>query len=48
MITAKDNVTAVWVYKVPLKPFIKISGIKTATKTKVVAIIAKDTCLDPL
>ena len=29
-------------------PFIKISGINTATRTTVVAIIAKDTCLAPL
>ena len=46
--TAKDKVTAVCVYKVPLKPLIKISGINTATKTNVVAIIANDTCFEPL
>ena len=48
IITAKDKVTAVCVYKVPLKPLIKISGINTATKTNVVAIIANDTCFEPL
>ena len=48
MITAKLKVTAVSAYNTPAKPSIKIKGINTATRTKVVAIIAKDTCRDPL
>ena len=48
IITAKLKVTAVSAYNTPANPSIKIKGMNTATRTKVVAIIAKDTCLDPL
>ena len=44
---AKDNVIAVSRNKTPEIPLIKIKGIKTATRTKVVAIIAKVICLEP-
>ena len=39
---------AVSLNKVPEIPSIKINGRKTATKIKVVAIIANEICLDPL
>ena len=44
----KDKAIAVSLNKVPEIPSIKINGIKTATKISVVAIIAKDICLEPL
>ena len=44
----KDKAIAVSLNKVPEIPYIKISGKKTATKINVVAIIAKEICLDPL
>ena len=44
----KDKAIAVSLNKVPEIPSIKISGKKTATKINVVAIIAKEICLDPL
>ena len=44
----KDRAIAVSLNKVPEIPFIKIRGKKTATKIKVVAIIAKVICFDPL
>ena len=44
----KDNAIAVSLNKVPEIPSIKINGKKTATKIKVVAIIAKVICLEPL
>ena len=43
-----DKAIAVSLNKVPEIPSIKISGKKTATKINVVAIIAKEICLDPL
>ena len=43
-----DNAIAVSLNKVPEIPSIKINGRKTATKIKVVAIIAKEICLEPL
>ena len=43
-----DNAIAVSLNKVPEIPSIKINGKKTATKINVVAIIAKEICLDPL
>ena len=48
IITAEASVIAVCVNKTPVIPFIKIKGVNTATKTTVVAIIAKDTCFAPL
>ena len=44
----KDKAIAVSLNKVPDIPLIKINGIKTASKIKVVATIAKVICLDPL
>ena len=44
----KDRAIAVSLNKVPEIPYIKINGKKTAIKIKVVAIIAKVICLDPL
>ena len=44
----KDRAIAVSLNKVPEIPFIKINGIKTASKIKVVAIIAKVICFEPL
>ena len=44
----KDKAIAVSLNKVPEIPSIKINGKKTATKINVVAIIAKEICLDPL
>ena len=44
----KDNAIAVSLNKVPEIPSIKINGKNTATKINVVAIIAKEICLDPL
>ena len=45
---AKNKAIAVSLNKVPAIPSIKISGRNTAIKIKVVAIIAKVICLDPL
>jgi hypothetical protein len=42
----KDKAIAVSLNKVPAIPSIKIKGRKTATKIKVVAIIAKLICFD--
>ena len=44
----KDSAIAVSLNKVPDIPSIKIKGKKTATKIKVVAIIANVICLEPL
>ena len=44
----KDNAIAVSLNNVPEIPSIKIKGKKTATKIKVVAIIAKEICFEPL
>ena len=44
----KDKAIAVSLNKVPDIPLIKINGIKTASKIKVVAIIAKVICFEPL
>ena len=44
-IIEKDNAIAVSLNKVPDIPLIKINGIKTASKIKVVAIIANVICL---
>ena len=44
----KDRAIAVSLNKVPDIPLIKINGIKTASKIKVVAIIAKVICFEPL
>ena len=44
----KDNAIAVSLNKVPEIPSIKIYGKKTATKINVVAIIAKEICIEPL
>ena len=46
--TAEAKVIAVWVNNTPVIPLINIRGIKTATNTTVVAIIAKETCFVPL
>ncbi len=46
--TAKDSVTAISINNLPINPLIKTSGKNTATRTTVVAKIAKATCLDPL
>ena len=46
--TEKDNAIAVSLNKVPEIPWIKISGKNTATNIKVVAIIAKVICFEPL
>ena len=43
-----DNAIAVSLNKVTEIPSIKINGRKTDTKIKVVAIIAKEICLEPL
>tara|TARA_Y100000758_G_scaffold284990_1_gene234796 strand:+ start:548 stop:727 length:180 start_codon:yes stop_codon:yes gene_type:complete len=45
---AKDSAIAVSLNKVPDIPSMKIKGRKTATKIKVVAIIANVICFDPL
>ena len=45
---AKDKAIAVSLNKVPAIPSIKISGRNTATKIKVVAMIANVICLEPL
>ena len=45
---ANDNAIAVSLNKVPAIPSININGKKTATKIRVVAIIAKVICFDPL
>ena len=47
-IIAKDKAIAVSLNKVPAIPSMKISGRNTATKIKVVAIIANVICLEPL
>ena len=44
----KDNAIAVSLNNVPEIPSMKINGKKTATKIKVVAIIANEICLEPL
>ena len=44
----KDKAIAVSLNKVPEIPSIKIKGRKTATKINVVAMIAKEICLEPL
>ena len=44
----KESAIAVSLNKVPAIPLIKTKGKKTATRIKVVAIIAKVICLDPL
>ena len=44
----KDSAIAVSLNKVPEIPSIKIKGRKTAIKISVVAIIAKEICLEPL
>ena len=44
----KDKAIAVSLKSVPAIPSIKINGKKTATKIKVVAIIAKLICFEPL
>ena len=44
----KDKAIAVSLNNVPEIPSIKINGRKTATKINVVAIIAKEICLEPL
>ena len=44
----KDNAIAVSLNRVPEIPSTKINGRKTATKINVVAIIAKEICLEPL
>ena len=44
----KDNAIAVSLKRVPAIPSIKINGRNTATKIKVVAIIAKLICFEPL
>ena len=46
--TAEASVIAVCVNNTPVIPFININGTNTATRTTVVAIIAKETCLAPL
>ena len=43
-----DNVIAVSLNNVPEIPSMNIRGRKTATKIRVVAIIANEICLDPL
>ena len=48
IITADASVIAVCVKSTPVIPLINIKGTKTATKTTVVAIIAKETCFAPL
>ena len=45
---ANDNAIAVSLNKVPAIPSMNINGKKTATKVKVVAIIAIVFCFDPL
>ena len=45
---AKDKVIAVSLNNVPAIPSMKIRGKNTATKIRVVAIIAKVICLEPL
>ena len=44
----KDKAIAVSLNKVPEIPSIKINGRKTATKIRVVAMIAKEICFEPL
>ena len=44
----KDNAIAVSLNNVPEIPSIKINGRKTATKIRVVAMIAKEICFEPL
>ena len=44
----KDSAIAVSLNRVPEIPSININGKKTATKINVVAIIAKEICLEPL
>ena len=44
----KDKAIAVYLNKVPDIPLININGIKTASKIKVAAIIAKVICFEPL
>ena len=44
----KDKAIAVSLNKVPAIPSMKINGINTAISIKVVAIIAKVICLEPL
>ena len=46
--TETDNAIAVSLNNVPAIPSMKIKGIKTATRIKVVAMIAKLICFDPL
>ena len=43
-----DNAIAVSLNSVPAIPSININGIKTARRIRVVAIIAKLICFDPL
>jgi hypothetical protein len=43
----KDSAISVSLNNVPAIPSININGRKTATRIKVVAIIAKLICLDP-
>jgi hypothetical protein len=45
---AKDNTIEVSLNNTPDIPSIKIKGINTATKTSVVAMIAKVICFEPL
>ena len=45
---ANDKAIAVSLNKVPAIPSMKIRGRNTATKIKVVAIIAKVICFEPL
>ena len=47
-IIENDNVIAVSLNNVPEIPSIKIKGRNTAIKIRVVAIIAKEICLEPL
>ena len=45
---ANDSAIAVSLNKVPAMPSIKIKGKNTATKIRVVAIIANVICFEPL
>ena len=48
IITADAKVIAVCVKSTPEIHFMNMRGIKTATSTTVVAIIANETCFEPL
>ena len=48
IITADASVMAVCVNKTPVMPLMNTNGINTATRTTVVATIAKETCFAPL